>query len=70
MQTRIAGFESASIEIGPRSSLDRFESLVLSIGILAALASPVAFAQQNVDTVVTPRAASVEQHNDVRCRRP
>ena len=52
VQMRITGFESAPIEIGPRALLDKLESLVLSIGILAALASP-ALAQQNVDTVVT-----------------
>ena len=52
MQTRITVFESAPIEIDPRALLDKLESLVLSIGILAALASP-ALAQQNVDTVVT-----------------
>jgi predicted amidohydrolase YtcJ len=52
VQTRITGFKSAPIEIGPRAWLDELASLVLCLGIVAAHASP-ALAQQNVDTVVT-----------------
>jgi hypothetical protein len=50
VQTPITRFESSPIEIGPRALLAK---LVLSLCILAALASPDALAQQNVDTVVT-----------------
>src|SRR5215471_6900458 len=56
MQTRIARFESAPSEIGLRALLIKLRSLVLSLGsiaILAALASPAALAQKNVDTIVT-----------------
>ena len=53
MQTRITGLESAPVEIGPRALLDKLGSLVLSIGILATLASAVPLAQQTADTVVT-----------------
>src|SRR5438046_3430786 len=53
VQTRMTGFESAPIEIGPCALLDMLGRLVLSFGILAALAGSVALAQQNVDTLVT-----------------
>src|SRR5262245_40713668 len=52
MQTRTGGFESAPVEVGQRPLLDRLKNLVLSIGILAVLASVAALAQPNVDTLV------------------
>jgi predicted amidohydrolase YtcJ len=53
MHTRIGGFERTPIDIDLRAVLHKLQSPVLSIGVLAVLASPAALAQQNVDTVVT-----------------
>ena len=53
MQTPITRFQSSPIEIDPRAWHAKLGILVLSFGSLAALAIPVALAQQNVDTVVT-----------------